>query len=210
MWILIRKEELHTVLWPYLCPIKMLQDSLYNSSFQIGMMGRDMQESSPAWGAVIHLDHQREMIKDERPLQLDSIEISLPVSFDYNTPVVWIPFTICAIIYHQGRNVTSGHFRTAVCQNVGGWRNYHDSQIPQHMVELPAFVLSRITLVWLIRKQLLTITDMVEVVDDTEPKPWYYSNFSWMMIGSSHFDSSLDSLFCLWMMLQRLALHYER
>ena len=122
-------------------------------------------------GAVIHLDRQREMIKDERPLQLDSIEISLPVSFDYNTPVVWIPFTICAIAYHQGRNVASGHFRTAVCQNVGGWRNYDDSQIPQHMVELPAFVLSRITLVWLIRKQLLTITDMVEVVDGTEPKP---------------------------------------
>ena len=61
-------------------------------------------------------------------------------------------YSIEAITYHIGMQVTSGHYRTMVRtqQNtVEGWFNYEDSKLPDQMTAPTNFQLKNLVLVWM-------------------------------------------------------------
>ena len=87
-------------------------------------------------GVVIHINRQQDTVKDLRQVDLQSLNVILPVSPTQDAPIHWIRYSIEAITYHIGMRVTSGHYRTMVRtqQNtVEGW--FTITKIPNYLIK---------------------------------------------------------------------------
>ena len=103
-------------------------------------------------GVVIHINRQQDTVKDLRQVDLQSLSVILPVSPTHDAPIDWIRYSIEAITYHIGMQVTSGHYRTMVRTQqttVEGWFNYEDSKLPDQMTAPTNFQLKNLVLVWM-------------------------------------------------------------
>ena len=103
-------------------------------------------------GVVIHINRQQDTVKDLRQVDLQSLSVILPVSPTHDAPIDWIRYSIEAITYHIGMQVTSGHYRTMVRTQqttVEGWFNYEDSKLPDQKTAPTNFQLKNLVLVWL-------------------------------------------------------------
>ena len=106
-------------------------------------------------GKILHVNRQLDTKKDLRPLMI-SDDIRLPHCTSYDTDTQWLEYKVCALTFHLGSTVQTGHYRTMIKQphpnGRDDWRVYEDSKLPD-ITEAPTlFHLQNVTLIWLHRK----------------------------------------------------------
>ena len=82
-------------------------------------------------------------------LQISDGWIQLPVH-PLEGDTQWFWYSVVAVCFHIGDQVSSGHYRTAIhCKD--DWFLYDDNALPTKVTSLSNFVLSQITVIWLAR-----------------------------------------------------------
>ena len=103
-------------------------------------------------GKILHVDRQKESVKDTRTISVADT-ITLPHATAYDTATQWIAYKVCAMTYHLGPTVLSGHYRTLLkkhpSEENGEWLDYEDSKLPDVIPEPTSFHLQNVTLIWL-------------------------------------------------------------
>ena len=127
--------------------------------------------TQPTAGKLLHVDRQKETVKDLRTVLIPAV-IQLPHSTTYHTDTQWIDYQVRALTYHKGDRVTSGHYRTLLKQHQTDgtvkWFDYEDSKLPDIVAECTTFHLQNVTLIWLHRKQDVSVASDSHTAQDID------------------------------------------